>query len=283
MGKPITSMAAVIVARDRPSDRAMGADMIADSIAKVGLTTEDDFTVIPPTPKDGDPDGPVLPHTNLIVCNSPQLRDKILADPSKAVVHTRRKDESDGFSFYLMQAYPDHSWYTGTYVDSLPPTPDVLKLIEDDHDRVPDAPDTTMAIRALLEYAEVKPGHVWMSSRRGPPQRQNAIHLYMPPPSMKSDPIKAWKEHLTSSSFAFVVDCRGRATPSNPPARGDPAPWSVPNALAELDSVAVGTSLGTIRDKEGVDRDGFKTVSRRSGTGYNRRGFGYRGRRQGRF
>ncbi|KAF7350691.1 hypothetical protein MSAN_01629900 [Mycena sanguinolenta] len=323
MGKPITSMAAVIVARDRPSDRAMGADMIADSIAKVGLTTEDDFTVIPPTPKDGDPDGPVLPHTNLIVCNSPQLRDKILADPSKAVVHTRRKDESDGFSFYLMQAYPDHSWYTGTYVGvsdrvtrpefitalfrQLTSDPDVLKLIEDDHDRVPDAPDTTMAIRALLEYAEVKPGHVWMSSRRGPPQRQNAIHLYMPPPSMKSDPIKAWKEHLTSSSFAFVVDCRGRATPFKPSRAGRSRPMECTECLgldhykddcpiinspgfsavhlnqAELDSVAVGTSLGTIRDKDGVDRDGFKTVSRRSGTGYNRRGFGYRGRRQGRF
>ncbi|KAJ7203990.1 hypothetical protein B0H12DRAFT_1243685 [Mycena haematopus] len=324
MSKPITSLAAVIIGRDRPSDRAMGADAIANAIVKVGLTTEDDFTVIPATPKDGDPDGPVLPHTNLILCNSSQLKDKIIADPSKAVVHTQRKDESDGFSFYLMPAYPEHSWYIGTYVGvsdrvtrvefitalfkQLASDPDVTTLIHDNHDRVPDAPDTITAIRALLEYAEVKPGQVWMSTRRGfAPQRQNAIHLYMPPPSMQSDAIKAWKEHLTSTSFAFVVDCRGRATPFKPSRAGRSRPMECTECLgldhykdecpiatspgfcavhlnqAELDSVSVGTSLGTIRDKDTADRDGFKTVTRNFrtvGAGPNRRGFGYRGRRQ---
>jgi hypothetical protein len=76
-------MAAVIVARDRPADRAMGADAIADAIAAVGLAPKEDFTVIPPTPKDGEPDTPILPHTNLVVCNSSQLKDKIAADPTK--------------------------------------------------------------------------------------------------------------------------------------------------------------------------------------------------------
>lgn len=106
-------MVAVILGRDRPADRAMAADAIADAIVGVGLAAQDEFTVIPATPKDGDSDAPILPHTTLILCNSSQLKDKIVADPTKAIVHTRRKDESDGFTFYLLPVFPDPSWYIG--------------------------------------------------------------------------------------------------------------------------------------------------------------------------
>jgi hypothetical protein len=106
----------------------MGADAIADAIVNVGLATQAEFTVIPSTPKDGAPDAPILPHTNLILCNSSQLKDKIVADPTKvtntlncstslifpqAIVHTRRKDETDGFTFYIFPVFPDPSWYIG--------------------------------------------------------------------------------------------------------------------------------------------------------------------------
>ncbi|KAF8164620.1 hypothetical protein K438DRAFT_2067026 [Mycena galopus ATCC 62051] len=107
LGKPITSLAAVIITHDRPADRAMGADHIADAIVSAGLATKDDFMVIPPTPKEEDPDAPILPHTNLILCNSAILKQKFITDPSKAIIHARRPDESDGFTFYILPAYPD--------------------------------------------------------------------------------------------------------------------------------------------------------------------------------
>lgn len=109
----VSSMVAVILGRDRPADRAMAADAIADAIVGVGLAAQDEFTVIPATPKDGDSDAPILPHTTLILCNSSQLKDKIVADPTKAIVHTRRNDESDGLTFYLLPVFPDPSWYIG--------------------------------------------------------------------------------------------------------------------------------------------------------------------------
>jgi hypothetical protein len=187
-------MAAVIVSHDRPADRATGADTIADAIVAAGLTTKDDFTVIPPTPKEGNPDGPILPHTNLILCNSPALKDKISADPTKAIVHSRRPDESDGFTFYLLPAYPDESWYIGTFVglsdrlihaefiaalyEKLIGDRDVIKFIQEHHDRIPDAPDITFAIRVMMEYAEVKACRVCI---RLPPPRSsnnNNFHIY---------------------------------------------------------------------------------------------------------
>ncbi|KAJ7289891.1 hypothetical protein C8J57DRAFT_435369 [Mycena rebaudengoi] len=176
MDKPMSSLAAVIVGRDRPADRAMAADAIADAIVKVGLAVQDSFTVIPATPKDGDPDAPILPHTTLIICASSQLKDKIVADPTKAIIHARRKDESDGFTFYLMPVFPEASWYIGTYVglsDRLTTTEfldalfdkftndrDVLKLIQEHHDRVPEAHDIPFVVRVLRVYAEVKPCQV---------------------------------------------------------------------------------------------------------------------------
>jgi hypothetical protein len=64
----------------------MAADVIASAIVNTGLTVQDEITVIPATPKDGDPDAPILPHTNLILCTSSQLKDKIIADPNKVKV-----------------------------------------------------------------------------------------------------------------------------------------------------------------------------------------------------
>jgi hypothetical protein len=61
----------------------MAADAIADAIVNVGLATQAEFMVIPAMPKDGDPDAPILPHTNLILCTSSQLKEKIIADPTK--------------------------------------------------------------------------------------------------------------------------------------------------------------------------------------------------------
>ncbi|KAJ6548523.1 hypothetical protein B0H19DRAFT_1161226 [Mycena capillaripes] len=307
MDKPMSSLVAVIVGRDRPSDRAMAADAIADAIVNVGLATQDEFMVIPATPKEGDPDSPILPHTNLILCTSSQLKDKIIDDPTKAIIHTRRGDENDGLTFYLMPAFPEPSWFIGTFVglsdrltrnefitalfDKLIADNDVLKLIKDNHDRVPDAHDIPFVIRVLLEYAEVKPCQVWMPGRRGSGgQRQNAVRLYMPPPSLEEDAIKNWKTHLTSPSFTFVVDCRGRATPFKPEAtrtgRGRPMECTECLGLdhyrdecpivtsadfravhlnqAEIEAAHVGTSLSTIHDRDDVDSDGFRKVMRRS-------------------
>lgn len=106
----------------------MAADAIANAIANTGLAVQDEITVIPATPKDGDPDAPILPHTNLILCTSSQLKDKIIADPNKvevmhsfpsfltflqAIIHTTRNDESDGLTFYLLPAFPEPSWFIG--------------------------------------------------------------------------------------------------------------------------------------------------------------------------
>ncbi|KAJ7720264.1 hypothetical protein B0H16DRAFT_1699999 [Mycena metata] len=215
MDKPMSSLAAIVMGRDRPADRAMAADTIADAIVAHGLAAQEEFTVIPATPKEGNPDAPILPHTNLILCTSSQLKDKITADPKKAYVHARRKDESDGFSFYIMPAFPEPSWFTATFVglsdrltrnefisalfDKLIADTEVIKLIQEHHDRVPDACDIPFVVRVLLEYAEVKPCQVWIPGRRGSGgQRQNAVRLYLPPPSMEEAAIKAWKAHLSS-------------------------------------------------------------------------------------
>ncbi|KAJ7506327.1 hypothetical protein B0H11DRAFT_2272179 [Mycena galericulata] len=327
MDKPLSSLVAVIIGRDRPSDRATAADAIADSIVKVGLASQDELIVIPATPKEGDPDTPILPHTNLILCTSSQLKDKITTEPNKAIIHARRKDDSDGFTFYLLPALPDASWYIGSYVGlsdrltraefigalskKLLADTDVLTLIQDHHDRVPDAQDIAFAIRVLLEYADVKPCQVWMPGRRGSSgQRQNAVRLYMPPPSFHEDVIKTWKALLTSPSFTFVVDCRGRATPFKPdtgrPGRARPMECTDCLGLdhykdecpivtspgfravhldqAELDSASVGTTLGTIRDREATDSDGFNVVNYRNSrtrfrTAANKRPWGGRPRR----
>ncbi|KAJ7196009.1 hypothetical protein C8J57DRAFT_1421200 [Mycena rebaudengoi] len=326
MDKPMSSLAAVIIGRDRPADRATAADAIADAIVSMGLATHDDFTVIPATPKDGDPDTPILPHTTLIMCNSSQLKDKITGDATKAIIHTRRKDESDGFTFYLMPVFPDHSWYIGTFVglsdrlttreflaaffEKLIADRDAIKLIEDHHDRVPDAHDIPSVVRVLLAYAEVKPCQVWMPGRRSSTgQRQNAVRIYMPPPSFQDDAIKAWKALIASASFTFVVDCRGRATPFKPetartgkarpmecidclgldhyrdecPITTSPEFLAVHLNQAERDSVNVGTTLATIRDKDKMDPDGFKTVYRntrpRNGPGPYKRPWGTHPRR----
>ncbi|KAJ7108964.1 hypothetical protein C8R43DRAFT_1113948 [Mycena crocata] len=324
----LSSLVAVIIGRDRPSDRAMAADAIADAMVSVGLAAQDEFTVVPATPNEGDPDTPILPHTNLILCNSSALKDKLSTEPTKAIVHARRKDDSDGFSFYLLPALPEASWYIGCFVGlsdrltrdefitaffkKLVADLDVLKLIQDHHDRVPDAPDITFVVRVLLEYAEVRPCQVWMPGRRGSGgQRQNAVRLYMPPPSLLDDAIKVWKTLLTSPSFTFIVDCRGRATPFKPEAgrTGRARPMECNECLgidhykddcpiiaspdfrathlnqSELDSAHVGTSLGTIRDREEIDADGFKRVGRRPFNsrfvpgGYKRRDFAGRMRR----
>ncbi|KAF7368183.1 hypothetical protein MVEN_00137400 [Mycena venus] len=324
--KPMSSLAAVIIRRDRPADRAMAADAIADAIVAAGLAAQDEFTVIPSTPKDGDSAAPILPHTNLILCNSSQLKDKILADPAKAIVHGRRKDESDGFTFYLFPVFPEPSWYIGTFVglsdrltraefisalfEKLIADREVIKFIQEHHDRVPAAQDIPFVVRVLLEYADFKPCQVWMPARRGSSgQRQNAVRLYMPPPSLQDDTIKAWKALLTSPSFTFVVDCRGRATPFKPEAArvGRPRPMECIKCLgldhykddcpittspafravhlnqAEIDSVDIGTSLGTIRDRDEVDAEGFKKVTRRPFKVQNRRTTAGRMRRQGGF
>ncbi|KAJ7867124.1 hypothetical protein B0H13DRAFT_1897716 [Mycena leptocephala] len=342
MAKPI------IIARDHPADRAMGADAIADAIVNVGLATKDDFTVIPPTPKEGDPDAPILPYTNLVLCNSSQLTETIAADPTKvnylhdphahmsnptqAIIHTRRKDETDGFTFYIFPPFPEHSWYIGPFVglsdrltraefisalfNKLVSDRDVINIIQEHYDRVPEAPDITFAVRVLLEYAKVKACQVWMPTRRGAnSQRQNAVHLYMPPLSLQDDAIKTWKDHLTSPSFTFVIDCRGRATPFKPEAArtGRARPMECTECLgldhykdecpivtspdfravhlnqAELDSVTVGTTLRTIRDREVIDSDGFSLVAHRAtrprfaSAGQNRRAAAGRLRRQGGF
>ncbi|KAJ6527987.1 hypothetical protein DFH09DRAFT_1371316 [Mycena vulgaris] len=329
MDKPMSSLVAVTIGRDRPVDRAMAADAVADDIVSVGLAAQEEFTVIPATPKDGDADAPILPHTTLVLCNSSQLKDKIVADPTKAVVHTRHKDESDGLTFYLLPAFPGTSWYIGTYIglsdrltsseflaaffEKLIADRDVLKLIQEHHDRVPDAHDIPFVVRVLLEYAE---SQVWVPGRRNSTgQRQNAVRLYMPPPSFQNDAIKAWKALLTSPSFTFVVECRGRSTPFKPEAArtGRARPMECTECLgldhykdkcpivtspefravhlsdAELDFARVGTSLGTIRERDEVDSDGFKKVTRRpfnsrfASGGPTHRAPAGRSRRQGAF
>ncbi|KAJ7798137.1 hypothetical protein B0H14DRAFT_2618212 [Mycena olivaceomarginata] len=116
------------------------------------------------------PADPILP-TPLFLRDSRQ-RTTSHADPTKAIVHGRGPDESDGFTFYLLPAYPEQGWYIGTFVglsDRLTRTEfisvlfnkligdrDVIKFIQEHHDRIPDAPDITFAVRVMLEYADVK-------------------------------------------------------------------------------------------------------------------------------
>ncbi|KAK6991602.1 hypothetical protein R3P38DRAFT_231643 [Favolaschia claudopus] len=320
--KPITSMAAVIITRDRPADRACGADALADAILNVGLSSKDDFTVIPPTPKEGDPNGPVLPHTNLIICDSPEIKDNIASDPTKAIVNTKRSGGDDGFSFYVLPAFPEHSWYIGTYIgvservtpheflsalfDKLIGDREVLRQIQEHHERVPNAETLPFVVRVILDYAEVKPCRVFMPGRRGPnAQQQKGIRLYMPPPSTDNKAIKAWKDHLTSPSFTFLIDNRGRAAPFKPqisdrfrgmecteclgldhykdecPIVNSPALRDAHPTQTTVDHTVLGTTLGSIRD---TDADGFTTVVYRKGRPrfprtYKRRGWGNRPRR----
>jgi hypothetical protein len=168
----VSTVAAVIITRDRPSDRPSGADAIANALDDLKLAKKEDIIVIPPTPKVGDPNAPILPHTNIIICNSAELKDKLTGDLAKAVVHTTRKDGTDGFSFYLIPAFLEPSWFIGTYVglsdrvtrvefmsalfDKLISDRVVIKMIQEHHDRVPDAHDIPFAVRVLLEYADTK-------------------------------------------------------------------------------------------------------------------------------
>ncbi|KAK7013692.1 hypothetical protein R3P38DRAFT_3003657 [Favolaschia claudopus] len=321
LAKPLSSMAAVILTQDRPADRAAGANAIADAIIHANLSAKDDFTVIPPTPKDGDPNSPVLPHTNLVICNSSALKDKVGDDPHKAIVHTQRDNE--GFTFYILPAFPEPSWYIATYVglsqhltaaefiaalfDKLVSDRQVIRMILDNHDRIPDAEDLPFTVRVMLEYAQVIPCQVVMSARRGNgPQHQNAVRLYMPPPSFNDAAIKEWKEHLNSPSFTFIVDCRGRAAPFKPTRAGKPRTMECteclgldhykaecpilasPSFLAvhprqtEQDANTVGTTLGSMK-QVGTDHDGFTTVNTRTRRlmrgGYKQRGWNIRPRR----
>ncbi|KAF8192260.1 hypothetical protein K438DRAFT_2135445 [Mycena galopus ATCC 62051] len=312
MNKPLSTLAAVIVTRDRPSDRAAGADAIADALNELKLIRKEDFVVIPPTPKAGDPNAPILPHTNIIICNSAELKDKVTNDPSKAVIHTTRKDGSDGFTFYLIPAFSQPSWYIGTYVglsdritrvefisalfEKLIGDRAVIKMVLENHDRVPEAHDIPLTIR------------VWAPGRQGrAPEKQNAVRLYMPSPSLDIAAMKAFKDHLTSPAFSFVVDCRGRATPFQPSRGGRPRPMECNECLgldhykddcpiitapeflavhlndAEQSSVRVGTTLGSITaHNDPTSPDGFKTVSYRTPRG-ERASRGYRaGRFRGR-
>ncbi|KAK6987845.1 hypothetical protein R3P38DRAFT_3099094 [Favolaschia claudopus] len=226
-----------------------------NAIVNPGLADKNDFTVIPPTPKEGDPNDPILPHTNLIIllCNSSQLRDKIANDATKAIIHTRRPDESDGFT-----------WYIGAYVglfDKLVSDREVIQMIQDNHDRVPNAPDLPCAIRSMLEYAQVIPFTVWMPSRKGPEsQTQKAFRLYMPPPSSNDDaraPKTTRIECLQCLGLDHYQDtCRITTSPDFN---------AVHMNQAELDSVAIGTTLGSIRNRApaAVDADGFRTVNSR--------------------
>ncbi|KAF8148107.1 hypothetical protein K438DRAFT_1831234 [Mycena galopus ATCC 62051] len=314
MHKPMSTVAAVIVTRDRLSDRPSGADAIADVLEELKLVDKQDVVVIPPTPKVGDPNAPILPHTNILICNSSELRDKITTDPSKAVIHTTRKDRSDGFTFYLMPAFPDHTWYIGTFVglsdrvtriefmsalfEKLIGDPTVIRMIQANHDRVPEARDIPFVVRVLFEYADTKVCQVWMPGRQGrAPERQNAVRLYMPTPSLNDAAMKEFKDYLTSPGFSFVVDCRGRATPFRPVRGGRPRPIECSECLgldhykedcpivtspefrsvhlteAELDRVSVGYTLASIGNRD--DQDGFKTVSYRN----PRDNRGYRGGR----
>ncbi|KAJ7182304.1 hypothetical protein C8R43DRAFT_1115947 [Mycena crocata] len=326
MGKHMSSVAAVIVSRDRPSDRPSGADAIADALDDLKLASKEDIVVIPPTPKVGDPNAPILPHTIIIICNSVELKNKLTADPAKAVVHTTRKDGTDGFSFYLIPAVPEPSWFIATYVgisdrvtrleflsalfNKLIGDRAVIKMIQEHHDRVPDAPDIPFVVRVLLEYADTKPCQVWMPGRQGrAPERQNAIRLYMPTPSFDDAASKEFKDYLTSPAFSFVVDCRGRAAPFRPARGGRPRPMECSECLgldhykddcpivtcpeflavhindAELEAVNVGYTLGSITDRmDTAGPDGFKTVSYRSPRDRLTRGYGarFRGRGRGR-
>ncbi|KAF8171045.1 hypothetical protein K438DRAFT_1940828 [Mycena galopus ATCC 62051] len=322
--KPLRTVVAVIVTRDRPYDRPAGADAITDALHDLKLADKDNFVVIPPTPKVGDPNAPILPHTNIIICSTTDLKDKVTNDPSRAVVHTTRKDGTDGFTFYLIPAAcPELSWYIGTYVGASDRTtalefvsglferlindPVVMKMIQEHHDRVPEAQDIPFVIRVILEYAEIKPCQVWIPGKLGrAPERQNAMRLYMPTPSLDAAASKTFKDYLTAPTFSFLIDCRGRAAPFQPSRGGriramecseclgldhykedcpivhSPEFLSVHLNEAELEHTSVGTTLASIGRNERLP-DGFTVVRRTRDQG--RRGFRgsrFRGRGQAR-
>ncbi|KAJ6487045.1 hypothetical protein C8R45DRAFT_996789 [Mycena sanguinolenta] len=318
---PELTAVAVIISRDRPINRAAGADTIADTLDELKIANKDEFVVIPATPKAGDPTAPILPHINIIICDSVELVEKLTKDNTKAVIHTQRKDGSDGFSFYIFPAVPEPSWYIGCFVglsdritrnefisslfDKLISDRTVIRMIQEHHDRVPDARDIPFVVRVLLEYTEIKVCQVYVPGRQGrAPERQNAIRLYMPTPSLEPAAVKDFKDYLTSPTFSFVVDCRGRGTVFRGTRGGRPRPMECAECLgidhykedcpiatspeflavhlteAELDSTRVGTTLASIGVRDITDTDGFKTVTYRNKR--NSRGGGYGGYRGGR-
>ncbi|KAJ6602580.1 hypothetical protein DFH09DRAFT_1301600 [Mycena vulgaris] len=312
----LTSVVAIIISRNRPTDRPAGADAIADALEELKIASKDEFIVIPPTPKVRDPTAPILPHTNIVICTSPNLKEKLTGDPAKAIVHTTCKDGSDGFTFYLIPTFPEPSWFVGTFVglsdrvtrpeflsallDKLIGDHVVIKIIQERHDCVPNVRDIPLVVRVLLEYADIKVCQVWMPGCQGcAPECQNTICLYMPTPSFDEVASKELKDYLTSASFSFVVDCRGRAAPFRP-ARGgrirpmecseclgldhykDDCPITTyPEFLAvhmndnELESVNIGYTLGSIGNRfDAIASDGFKTVSYRSSRDRQARSYG---------
>ncbi|KAF8145165.1 hypothetical protein K438DRAFT_1992103 [Mycena galopus ATCC 62051] len=78
MNKPLSTVATVIVPRDRPTDCAAGPDAISDALDDRKLANKDDL----------------LPWSTL----------------------STRKDGSDRCTFYLIPAFSEPTWYIGTYV-----------------------------------------------------------------------------------------------------------------------------------------------------------------------
>ncbi|KAK6988589.1 hypothetical protein R3P38DRAFT_2804339 [Favolaschia claudopus] len=169
-------------------------------------------------------------------------------------------------------------------------------MILDNHDRIPKAEDIPFVVRVMMEYAQIIPC-----------QHQNAVRLYMPPPSFNEDAIKEWKDYLNSPSFTFIVNCRGRAAPFKPTRAGKPRTMECTECLGldhykaecpilaspaflavhprqtEQDVNAVGTTLGSMNKRTATDHDGFVPVNyrgRRLGRdGFKQRGWGLRSRR----
>ncbi|KAJ7060003.1 hypothetical protein C8F01DRAFT_1143697 [Mycena amicta] len=285
--KPFSTVVAVILTRDRPQDRPTGADAISDVLVELKLAKKDEFVVIPPMPHVGDPASNLNPHTNLIICSNSDLCNSIENDVNKAVVHTRPKDSPDGFTFYLMPLIPQTSW--------LVHDPEVMRMVQQNHERIPDVTDIPTAIRAILHWAEVKACRVFIPARPGRDgQQQNGIRLYMPPPSFDDEAIKAWKNYLSSSTFSFTVDCHGRASPFRPfkrnghtlgiacpeclgldhyrddcPITSSPGFKAVHMNEAELASASVGTNLASLQTG---DDDGFQVVQNRNNRFHPMRG-----------
>ncbi|KAF8218145.1 hypothetical protein K438DRAFT_1747367 [Mycena galopus ATCC 62051] len=144
MNKPM------IITHDCPSDCAAGADAIADALDELKLANKEDFIIIPPTPKQA-------------------TRDKVTKDPSKAIIHTTRKDSSDRFTFYLIPAFPEPSWYIGALSDpitrmefisalfeKLITDHTVINMILNNHGCVPDAHNIPLVVCVLLEHTQIK-------------------------------------------------------------------------------------------------------------------------------
>ncbi|KAJ6459903.1 hypothetical protein C8R45DRAFT_1180679 [Mycena sanguinolenta] len=115
---------------------------------------------------------------NIIICDSVKVVEKLTKDNTKAVIHTQRKDGSDGFSFYIFPAVPKPSWYIGCYVglsdritrnefisslfDKLISDRAVIRMIQEHHDRVLDPlppPSPTLPRPRLVSGEEVEGGH----------------------------------------------------------------------------------------------------------------------------